>query len=158
MSPFRRSVPFIFSVFLHPIEISSLAVEYQILLSFFFGKALLFVSLKQVMKLQNMKCLCCNAFFEDRNSLREQYVTQHCVHENNYFFKKLFTRDRFFAPRKCLGCEHFCLNRRDEKGHNFLAHYQQGGSHPVEDKPIERRYFDEFAEVLHKFLPAWRSL
>ena len=90
-----------------------------------------------------MKCLCCNSSFEDQNFLREHCVTQHGVDENNYFYKKLFTKDKFFAPKKCFRCEHFCLNRSDEKNHNFLAHYQQGGSRPVEDKPIERRYFDE---------------
>ena len=90
-----------------------------------------------------MKCLCCNSSFEDQNSLREHCVTQHGVDENNYFYKKLFTKDKFFTPKKCFRCEHFCLNRSDEKNHNFLAHYQQGGSRPVEDKPIERRYFDE---------------
>ena len=90
-----------------------------------------------------MKCLCCNKSFEEENFLRDQYVTSHGVDENNYFFKKLFTKDRFFAPRKCFRWEHFCLNRRDEKNHNFLVHYQQGGSRPVEDKPIERKYFDE---------------
>ena len=90
-----------------------------------------------------MKCLCCKATFEDQYSLREHYVTQHGVDKNNDFLKKLFTKERFFAPRNCFCCKHFYLNRRDEKNHNFLAHYQQGGSRPGEDKPIERRYFDE---------------
>lgn len=31
---------------------------------------------------------------------------------------------------------------------NFLGHYQQGGSQPVEDKLIERRYFDETLQRL----------
>ena len=84
-----------------------------------------------------MKCLCCNPSFEDQNSLRERYVTQHGVDENSYFFKKLITKDRFFTPRKCFHWKHFCLKRRDEKNHNLLAHC------PVGENSIERRYFDE---------------
>ena len=124
-------------MFLHSVEIfSSGACSH-------FRQNLLFDSSNELRHDKNMKCLCCNKSFEEENFLRDQYVTSHGVDENNYFFKKLFTKDRFFAPRKCFRWEHFCLNRRDEKNHNFLVHYQQGGSRPVEDKPIERKYFDE---------------
>ena len=75
------------------------------------------------------------------------------------FFKKLFTEDRSFAPRKCFRYINFYLHRRDEKNHNFLARYQQGSNRPVENKPIERRYLDEnLQRFCINFFPAWRSL
>ena len=56
---------------------------------------------------------------------------------------------RNFAPRKWFCYKHFCLNRKDEKKQKkFLARYQQGDSQPVEDKLIERRYFDETLQSL----------
>ena len=33
-----------------------------------------------------------------------------------------------------------CLNRRDEKNHNFLTHYQMGGRQSVEDKPLKKHF------------------
>ena len=84
-----------------------------------------------------MKCLCCNQSFDDQFSQKEHYVTCHNIDENNYFFRKLFTRDNLFVPRKCFHCDYFCLNRRDKKRHNFLTHYQ------IEEKPLKRTFFDE---------------
>ena len=40
-----------------------------------------------------MKCLCCGKVFDDQSLPKEHYVTCHNVDKNNYFFKKLFTRD-----------------------------------------------------------------
>ena len=90
-----------------------------------------------------MKCLCCDQVFNDQCSLKDHYVNSHGVDENNYFFWKLFTRDRFFAPRKCFRCDHFYLNRREEKNLSFLVHYQMVGRQPIEDKPIRKTYLDE---------------
>ena len=59
------------------------------------------------------------------------------------FKKKLFTRNINFCPRKCFRCDYLCKNRRDEKNHNFLFHYQQGGWQPTEDKPIKIVKLDE---------------
>ena len=90
----------------------------------------------------NMKCLCCEQSFSDLNSLKE-HVLQHGVGGNNYFFQKIFSRDRVFVPKKCFRCEHFCFNGRNEKNHNFLSHYQQGGGLLIKDKPLKKTYFDE---------------
>ena len=49
-----------------------------------------------------MKCLCCGEVFHDQSLLKEHYVTFHNVDENNYFFKKLFTRDGAFVPEMFL--------------------------------------------------------
>ena len=59
------------------------------------------------------------------------------------FFKKLFTRNRNFCLGKCFQCYYFCINRSDEKNHNFLFHYQQGGRELIEDKPIKIVKYDE---------------
>ena len=83
------------------------------------------------------------ADFFDQSSLKNHYLPQHNVDENNHFFKKPFSRDRVFVARKCFRCDHFCVNSRDEKTHNFLSHYEQGGRQPVEDKPLKRTFFDE---------------
>ena len=89
-----------------------------------------------------MKCLCCNGNFEGLGSLEQHYVEAHNVDENNYFFRKLLTRDRYFCPRKCFRCDYFCCNGRDEKVHNFLEHYQQGGTLSSEEKPVKLTHFD----------------
>ena len=90
-----------------------------------------------------MKCLCCDQSFANQQSLKNHYVEFHNVDENNHFFRKLFTRDNVFVPRKCFRCDYFCINRRDEKNHNFLTHYQLGGRRPIEDKSLKKTLFDE---------------
>ena len=35
------------------------------------------------------------------------------------------------------------MNRRDEKKHNFISHYQLGGRQPAEDKPLQKTFFDQ---------------
>ena len=90
-----------------------------------------------------MKCLSCHCSFADQQSLKNHSVDFHNVDENNYFFRKLFTRDNVFVPRKCFCCDYFCINRRDKKNHNFLSHYQLGGIQPAEDKPLKKTFFDE---------------
>ena len=90
-----------------------------------------------------MKCLYCDRSFADQQSLKNHYVDFHNIDENNHFFKKLFTRDDVFVPRKCIRCNYFCINRRDEKNHNFLSHYHLGGRQPTEDNPLKKIFFDE---------------
>lgn len=58
------------------------------------------------------------------------------------FFEN-FSLEFEFSPRKCFRCDHFPFNGRDEKTHNFLSHYQQGGRRCIEDNPLNRIYFDE---------------
>ena len=67
----------------------------------------------------------------------------HNVDENNHLFRKLFTKNNNFVPRKCFRCDDFCINRRDEKNHNFLTYYQLGGRQPTEDKSLKKIFFDE---------------
>ena len=43
-----------------------------------------------------MKCLCCNQSLADQFSLKEHFITWHEVDEN-YFFWKLFMRDKFLC-------------------------------------------------------------
>ena len=50
---------------------------------------------------------------------------------------------RDFSPRKCFRCSCFCMNRRDEKNHNFISHYQLCGRQPAEDKPLQKTFFDQ---------------
>ena len=45
-------------------------------------------------------------------------------------------------PRKYFRCDYFCLNKRDEKNHIFLAH-QMGGRQPIEDKSLKKTFFHE---------------
>ena len=87
-----------------------------------------------------MKWLCCNQSFADQFFLKEHYLTCPNVDESNCFFGKLFTRDKFFVPRKWFHCDYICLNRRDEKNHNFLTHYQMGGRQSIEDKPLKKHF------------------
>lgn len=51
--------------------------------------------------------------------------------------------ERIGVACKELWFDHFCFNGIDEKTHNFLLHYQQEGRLPIEDKPLNRTYFDE---------------
>ena len=44
--------------------------------------------------------------------------------------------------KKCLRCDEILLNGIYEKEHNFLKHYQEGGSLPIELKPINRSVLD----------------
>ena len=90
-----------------------------------------------------MKCLYCDRSFADQQSLKNHYVDFHNIDENNHFVKKLFTRDNVFVPRKCICCNYFYINRRDEKNHNFLSHYHLGGRQPTEDNPLKKIFFDE---------------
>ena len=65
--------------------------------------------------------------FVDQQLLKNHYVEFQNVDENNHFSRKLFTTDNAFVPRKGFRCDYFCINRRDEKNHDFLTHYQLGG-------------------------------
>ena len=88
-----------------------------------------------------MNCLCCNQPFVDQFSLKEHYITCHNVDKNNYFFRKLFRREKFFVPGKCFRCDYSCLNRRDKNNYNFLIHYKMGDRQLMEDKPLKKKRF-----------------
>ena len=87
-----------------------------------------------------MKYLCCGCPLDDKKSLKNHYADFHNVDGNNHFFRKLFTRQNVFFLRKCFRCDHFCINRRDEKNHIFLLHYQSCGREPAEEKPLKKKH------------------
>ena len=74
-----------------------------------------------------MKCLCCNENFSSATELKKHYVEFHAVDKNNYFLRKRFTKDGAFRPKKYFCCKEFLSEGREEKVHNFLKHYRQGG-------------------------------
>ena len=59
-----------------------------------------------------MKCFLCTRKFEDKNSLKNQYIAEHKLDPKNWFFKALFeeNKQRFLA-RKCYLCEKFLANK-----------------------------------------------
>ena len=89
------------------------------------------------------RIFCCAESFGGDIDFQNHYINYHGVDESNNIFKKLSTRNRNFCPRKCFHCNYFCLNKRDEKNHNFLFHYQLGGRQLIEDNPIKIVKYDE---------------
>ena len=93
-----------------------------------------------------MKCLCCNEKLSSATDLKKHYVEFHDVGKMKYFFRKFFLRHRAFCPKKYFVCEEFLSNRREEKVHNFLKHYQQEGRLSSKNKPIKKTFFDSDLE------------
>ena len=86
-----------------------------------------------------MKCLLCNVQYDNLFGLQQYFIEKHEVDENNYFFKRLFVKERYvFVWNKCPRCEHYYLNSRDK----VLFHYQLGGRCPFESRPIQTRRVD----------------
>ena len=108
-----------------------------LLISWFINFKLFFFAKKSRPR---MECLCCGQIFTDQSSLKDHYLTSHNADQNNHFLKKIFTRGVAFVPRKCFWCSYFCMDRRDEKAHNFISHYQLDGRQPVEDKPLQKPF------------------
>ena len=86
-----------------------------------------------------MRCLCWCLNFED---ICNHYVTRHNRNSNNYFFKQLFEKVNIFLLKNALCIHEILLNGIHEKEHNCLKHYQEGGSLPIELKPINRTILD----------------
>ena len=61
-----------------------------------------------------MKYLCCEEEFNEVHLLNRHYVEKHEVDPENYFFKKLFTRQSYLL-------DHFCVDGRDEKKKKQLS-------------------------------------
>ena len=61
----------------------------------------------------------------------------------NIFSESFLQGTMFSFLENFFRCDYFCINRRDEKNHNFLTHYQLGGRQPSEDKPLKKTLFDE---------------
>ena len=63
-----------------------------------------------------MKCLLCNVQYDNLFGLQQYFIEKHEVDENNYFFKRLFVKERYvFVWNKCPRCEHYYLNSRDKE-------------------------------------------
>ena len=93
-----------------------------------------------------MKCLLCSAETTDQTVLIRHYEKVHSVNTENYFFKGLFKKKdkkKFFFVRKCYRCEQILSSRNEEKIHNFLKHFHEGGKFPIEDKPITMSFLSE---------------
>ena len=71
-----------------------------------------------------MKCVLCNYENNQVNDLKEHYLKNHNVDENNVFFKKLINQNKNIIHRKkCNYCNEFVLNKAN---HDFLKHYGRG--------------------------------
>ena len=77
-----------------------------------------------------MKCVLCQ-YDNKLNDLKEHYIKEHNVDENNGFFKKLINqKENVFHWKKCNYCNEFVLKKVE---HNFLKHYGRGFTIDVDD-------------------------
>ena len=71
-----------------------------------------------------MKCVLCQYKNNQLNDLKQHYIKEHNVDENNVFFKKLINQNKNVLQwKKCNFCNDFVLKKAD---HNFLKHYGRG--------------------------------
>ena len=76
-----------------------------------------------------MQCLLCNYKSSDIEKVKEHYIKNHNVDQNNIFFKKLIDQNKkkkknVIYRRRCNYCNEFVfLNKAD---HDFLKHYERG--------------------------------
>ena len=71
-----------------------------------------------------MKCVLCYYENNQVNDLKEHYLKNHNVDENNFFFKKLINQNENIIHRKkCNYCNEVVLNKAN---HDFLKHYGRG--------------------------------
>ena len=72
-----------------------------------------------------MKCVLCNYQNNQVDDLKEHYLKDHNVDENNVFFKKLINQKKNIIHRKkCNYCNEFVFWNKAE--HDFLKHYGRG--------------------------------
>ena len=72
-----------------------------------------------------MKCVLCNYQNNQLNDLKEHYLKDHNVDENNVFFKKLINQKKnIIHHKKCNYCNEFVFFNKAE--HDFLNHYGRG--------------------------------
>ena len=82
-----------------------------------------------------MKCLLCNLNFLSDETLKNHYIWQHLVNEDDCCFKDLFTPDT--NTKSCDICRIHFKNSRTRKNHMFLLHYNQvGGNRRNQQLPI----------------------
>ena len=104
---------------------------------FFFFVVLTFYACFLQVSIKTMRCLYCGVQLQHQNSLKSHYKLFHKINTSNWFFKALFEENKGdFFSRKCYHFEKFLTSRLEEKQHNFLEHYQNGGEIPMEHRPI----------------------
>ena len=64
-------------------------------------------------------------------------MTYHNVDENNWFFQKLFQINDKILLKRCLRCDQFLVADKHKAVHNFLKHYDDGKTIPLEEKPLD---------------------
>ena len=81
-----------------------------------------------------MKCVLCHYNIDQLNDLKEHYIKEHNVDENNVFFKKLINQnENVLNWKKCNYCNEFVFKIAN---HNFLKHYGRGFANDVDDDDI----------------------
>ena len=81
-----------------------------------------------------MKCVLCHYENNQVNDLKEHYLKNHNVDENNVFFKKLIDQNKnIIHCKKCNYCNEFVLNKAN---HDFLKHYGRGLSNDADDDDV----------------------
>ena len=82
-----------------------------------------------------MKCVLCNYENNQVNDLKEHYLKNHNVDENNVFFKKLINQNKNIIHRKkCNYCNEFVF--LNKVNHDFLKHYGRGLSIGADDDDV----------------------
>ena len=81
-----------------------------------------------------MKCLLFSSNFDNQKDLLNHYVSYHNVHENNWFFQKLFQVKNKSVLKNCVRCKEFQTTEKHQSIHNFLKHYEEGKATPFEGK------------------------
>ena len=82
-----------------------------------------------------MKCLLCNINFLSEVELKNHYIWQHQINENDVYLNDLFKPDSIY--RSCDICQTEFANSRAKKNHMFLFHYgQMGGNRGNGQLPV----------------------
>ena len=84
-----------------------------------------------------MNCLLCEYRNNEKSDLKEHYIKDHDVDENNLFFKRLIDqKDNVIYGKKCKYCSEFVPSNKVK--HDFLKHYGKGfnGANDDFDKPV----------------------
>ena len=81
-----------------------------------------------------MKCVLCQYEINQVNDLKEHYLKNHNVDENNVFFKKLINQNKDVLHwKKCNYRNEFILNKAN---HDFLKHYGRGNDGDDDDADL----------------------
>ena len=87
-----------------------------------------------------MKCLLCSSKFKNQKDSLDHYLSYlsyHNIDENNWFFEKLFQTKNKTLLTNCIRCNKFLATEKQKAVHDFLKHYDDGKSIPLEEKPLD---------------------